>query len=182
MTWNSSPSARVIAWFAAAIVIGGASFWLPHRHAKDESKPERADEVPLQAEPNILAATLPARAERASDGLPIMPASPRDPLPAGPVHPHPITPEHQRVFAENRLIGELNGAVDAADVPALRKALAQYSEQYPQDAQDVQGGYAVIADCLEHPGKASRSAAERWSDEHHGSTVRRFVMRNCLRN
>jgi hypothetical protein len=172
---------RIVAWLVAAAAIGGAFIMLSHRHAQAESRPERADEAALQ-ESNVMAATLSARAnpERASDGIAIMPPGPRDPVPAGPVHPHPITPEHQRIFGENRLISALNGAVDAADAPALRRVLADYSEQYPEDAQDVQGGYAVIADCLEHPGESSRSAAERWSDEHHGSTVRRFVIRHCL--
>ncbi len=184
MAPKRNPITRIPSWLTAAALFGGLCFWLSHRHAPAEVRPDHADEATLQPESNVRAATLPARAnpERASDGMPIMPAEPRDPIPAGPVHPHPITPDHRRVFAENRLIGELNGAVDAADAPALREALANYIAQYPEDAQDVQGGYAVIADCLEHPGETSRSAAERWSDDHHGSTVRRFVMRRCLTN
>jgi hypothetical protein len=121
-----------------------------------------------------------ARTELASDGLPIMPAGPNEPVPDGPVHPHPITPEHERIFEENRLIGALNGAMDVKDVPAMRKFLEQYREQYPEDDHMIQGGYSVIADCLEHPGRTSRAAAERWADDHRGSTLRRFVQRHCL--
>jgi hypothetical protein len=118
--------------------------------------------------------------KRTNDELPIMPAHSDDPRPAGPMHPHPITAEHERIFAENRLIGALNGAMDIKDVPALRRFLAQYRDQYPEDAQMLQEGYAVIADCLEHPGTESQAAARRWADEHRGSTLRRFVSRHCF--
>jgi hypothetical protein len=64
-------------------------------------------------------------------------------------------------------------------VAGLRKLLARYRAGYPEDAQDVQAPYEAIADCLEGPGDETRAAARRWSDEHHGSTVRRFVMRMC---
>jgi hypothetical protein len=109
-----------------------------------------------------------------------MPAGPNDPIPDGPVHPHPITAEHERIYEENRLIGALNGAMDVKDVPALRRLLEEYREQYPEDDHMLEGGYAAIADCLEHPGEASRAAAQRWADQHRGSTLRRFVFRHCL--
>ena len=78
------------------------------------------------------------------------------------------------------MIGELNGAVDVRDGPGLRKLLAEYREQYPEDSNDVQEGYEVIADCLEHPGEDARAAARRFNEEHRGSTTRRFVNRICL--
>jgi hypothetical protein len=109
-----------------------------------------------------------------------MPAGPNDPIPDGPVHPHPITAEHARIYEENQLIGALNGAMDVKDVPAMRRLLEEYREQYPEDDQMLEGGYAAIADCLEHPGEASRAAAQRWADEHRGSTLRRFVTRHCF--
>ena len=115
-----------------------------------------------------------------SDGLPIMPASPDARIPEGPVHPHPITPQHQRIFAENRLIGGLNGAMDVKDVPAMRRFLEQYRREYPEDNEMLQEGYAVIADCFEHPGAKTRAAAERWVQTHNGSTLKRFVNRHCL--
>ncbi len=169
---------RILAWLMAAGAILVAFFWMSLRRASDEP---RHAQTPL-AGPEVKANTGASEAslELASDGIPIMKANARAALPAGPVHPHPITPEHERVFEENRTLGVLNGAMDVGDVAALRQALARYTEQYPEDSQDVQAGYAVVADCLEFPGQASRSAAERWSAEHHGSTVRRFVMRHCL--
>ena len=117
--------------------------------------------------------------EVASDGVPIMPARATAPLPEGPVHPHPITARHERIFEENRLIFALNGAVDVGDVAGLRRLLDRYRASYPEDGQGLQGGYAAIADCLERPSADTRAAAQRWSDEHHGSTVRRFVRRIC---
>ena len=115
-----------------------------------------------------------------SDGLPIMPPGPNDPRPDGPVHPHPITPQHQRIFRENRLVGQLNGAMDVKDAPGLRRLLEEYRRDYPEDDQMLQDGYAIIADCLEHPGEAARVAATRWAETHRGSTLRRFVNRHCL--
>jgi hypothetical protein len=146
-----------------------------------------------RAKPRKLVATAPdSRAEAPAkpvsavpfkptrDELPIMPAHSDDPRPTGPVYPHPITPEHERIFAENRLIGALNGAMDVKDGPALRRFLTQYRDEYPEDTHMLQGGYAVIADCLERPGAESRAAAQRWADEHRGSTLRRFVSRYCF--
>ncbi len=109
-----------------------------------------------------------------------MPPGANDPRPDGPVHPHPITPQHQRIYRENRLVGELNGAMDVKDVPALRKLLEEYRRDYPEDDNMLQDGYAVIADCLEHPGEATRAAATQWAETHRGSTLRRFVNRHCL--
>lgn len=95
-------------------------------------------------------------------------------------HPHPITPEHERLFRENRLIGAMNGAMDVADVRGLRRLLAEYRQDYPEDDQELGDGYAVIADCLESPGQAARATAERWTEAHRGSTLRRFVIRHCF--
>jgi len=115
-----------------------------------------------------------------SDGLPIAPAHEGDPRPDGPMHPHPITPQHLRLYAENHLVGALNGAMEVKDVPAMRRFLEQYRREYPEDDNDLQDGYAVIADCLEHPGAPAREAAARWMAAHNGSALKRFVNRHCL--
>jgi hypothetical protein len=113
-----------------------------------------------------------------SDGLPIMPAHGEA---AGPAHPHPITPQHLRLYGENRLLGALDGAMEMNDTPRMRRLLEQYRREYPEDEQESQDGYAIIADCMDHPGTAdSRAAAERWIDQHNGSQVKRFVVRHCL--
>jgi hypothetical protein len=113
-----------------------------------------------------------------SDGVPIAP--PRGDV-AGPAHPHPITPQHQRIYGENRLVGGIEGAMEAKDAQGMRRLLEQYRREYPEDDQDLQDGYAVIADCIEHPGAAgNRAAADRWLDAHNGSTAKRFVLRYCV--
>jgi hypothetical protein len=116
----------------------------------------------------------------AADGLGFMPAHQGDPRPPGPLHPHPITPTHERIFAENRIAFALDDATDARDVAAMRKLLEQYRHDFPEDQWQLQGGYAVVLECLEHPGAASRAAAERWLDQNNGSTVKRSVLRNCI--
>src|SRR5216110_741920 len=112
-----------------------------------------------------------------SDGIPIAPA--RGDV-RGPAHPHPITPQHERIYGENRLVGALEGAMEAKDVAGMRRLLAQYRREYPEDDQELQDGYGIIADCIEHPAAGPRAAAERWLDAHNGSTAKRFVLRYCI--
>jgi hypothetical protein len=187
-----SPSRRWLLVLAGALVgLLAAWFLLRGRPAEVAKAPEAEDEPaapatttpPFPPRRTVRAPTQPAAPEEVvvtSDGLPIMPAHPNDPRPDGPVHPHPITPQHQRIFAENRLIGDLNGAMDVKDAPAMRRFLEQYRREYPEDDNMLQDGYAVIADCFEHPGAQARAAAERWVQTHNGSTLKRFVNRHCL--
>jgi hypothetical protein len=93
---------------------------------------------------------------------------------------HPITPEHRRIFRENNLIGDLNGAMDVMDVAGLRRLLQQYREEYPEDAHVLQDGYALIADCLERPGPETRAVAQRYYDVERASGLRRYIRRHCL--
>jgi len=115
----------------------------------------------------------------ASDGLPYMPAAPDAKAVTGPVHPHPITPEHARIFRENATIQALNDAMDSKDAKTLRRFLTRYRLEYPEDAQQLQLGFELIANCLEaRPGY--REAAQRYFDEETASSLRRFVLRHCL--
>jgi hypothetical protein len=127
----------------AALLIGIAVWvsWRGRQPGKAATQEARGSAVPVAPAPRTSASTVAV----ANDGLPIMPAGPNDPVPDGPVHPHPITAEHARIYEENRLIGALNGAMDVKDVPAMRRLLDEYREQYPEDDQMLQGGYAVIA-------------------------------------
>ncbi len=187
-----TPPARRAATAFTLFVAAGIAAWVMLRPEAPrepvEPPAEVAEAVPPPAEvaprPRLPPpAPPPARKPDevvASDGLPIMPADPNAPRPDGPVHPHPITPQHQRIYRENRLIGELNGAMDVKDVPGLRRLLEEYRRDYPEDDNMLQDGYAIIADCLEHPSEATRAAATRWAETHRGSTVRRFVNRHCL--
>jgi hypothetical protein len=97
-----------------------------------------------------------------------------------PGHPHPITPAHERLFRENNLIGGLNTAMDVKDAVGMRRLLARYRAEYPEDGLALQAGYALIADCLEHPGVDSAAAARRYYETETGSTLRRHVRRHCL--
>jgi hypothetical protein len=175
---------RVGTWFIRGLLTVAAVVWLstvtwlcvqgdvdpwPTAVAPDAVAPARL------APPKLA----PPRLVVIGDGIPLMPAHAEEPVPPGPVHPHPITATHQRIFEENRLLGALGGAVEVADAAGIRQLLAHYRADYPEDAEDVQDGYQAIADCLERPGVETRLAAERWSDQHHGSTVRRFVARTC---
>lgn len=113
------------------------------------------------------------------DGLPIRPAG-SAPVNAEGMLPHPITPQHQRIFRENNLIGNLSGAMDVKDVAGLRRLLEQYRREYPEDAHVLQDGYELIADCFERPGPETRAEAQRYYDEQLDSGLRRYIRRHCL--
>lgn len=182
----------------AAIALGLAGWMMlrarpaaePEVEAVDEERPPLAPPAaepppPSSSQPSkaapILTATAPRPLEFMSDGVPIMPAGPNDPHPNTFVHPHPITPKHVRIFEENALLFQLNEAMDGREAPRLRALLTQYRLQYPEDPHDMQAGYTLIADCIEHPNdEATRAAAQRYFDEETASTLRRFVMRHCL--
>ncbi len=107
---------------------------------------------------------VPAPLDIADDGVPIKPHDPRDPEPEGPMHPHPVTPKHLRIYHENNLLGQLDGAIDVEDAAGLRRLLEQYRSEYPENEHSLQQGYQVILDCFEHPGAESRAGAELYYD------------------
>jgi hypothetical protein len=113
------------------------------------------------------------------DGVPVRPARSAEVNAEG-RRPHAITPQHERIFRENNLIGELNGAMDVKDAAGLRALLKQYRDEYPEDAHVLQDGYELIADCLERPAAATRAAAQRYYDEQLDSGLRRYIRRFCL--
>ena len=182
-------STRQIIALACGLV-GALVVWLAWPRDKPDVVSPRDEQVPAPAAearrlpplPRVRASA-PPDAEPykeeyvASDGIPIAP--PRGEV-KGPAHPHPITPQHERLYAENRMIGDLDGAMEARDVPAMRRLLEKYRHEYPEDDQQMQDGYAVIADCFERASAQTRAAAERWIDSHNGSTIKRFVSRYCL--
>lgn len=134
--------------------------------------------------PAGLAPTPSVEAEAASgdtlpDGLRIAPANSGEPHEEGMV-PHPITPQHERIFRENRLVSQLNGAMDVKDTRGLRSLLEQYRDEYPEDAHVLQDGYRIILNCLERPGAETRAVAQRYYDERIDSGLRRYIRRHCL--
>ena len=118
---------------------------------------------------------------------PAKPAAPAVPPPdarraeADPLPPsHPITPAHERIQLENRYIQALNDAMDLRDGAKLRKLAAQYRAQGFEDVDKLGEGYELVANCLEHPGAASRAAAQAFFDRERGSHLRRHLHRHCL--
>ena len=93
---------------------------------------------------------------------------------------HPLTPRHARIQRENNLIGALEGAMDVRDGAGIRHLLQQYRSEFPEDPNQMQEGYGVIGECLEHPGPESTAAGQKYYDRERGSTLRRFVARYCL--
>jgi hypothetical protein len=169
-------------WYFAS---GRAEPPAPAPAAQEEAEPEPAaapvaaapPAEPRRPPPPAPAPAADPDAVTTSDGLPIMPVRGEA---SGPVHPHPITPKHLRIYAENRLIAALDGAMDVQDVAGMRRLLEQYRREYPEDDNQLQDGYALIADCLDHPGAPARAAAEQWLDSHNGSGLKRFVTKHCL--
>ena len=119
--------------------------------------------------------------EYGSDGVPIHPRGSAEPPPNTATHPHGFTPVHERIYRENNLLGQLDGAMDARDVPGMRRLLEQYGADYPEDSHEMQVGYRLIADCLEFPkDQERRAAAQRYYDTEIQSGLRRYIRRHCL--
>lgn len=115
------------------------------------------------------------------DGVPVHPAGSVE-VDAKGMLPHPLTAQHARIFRENNIIGNLNGAMDVKDAAGMRRLLAQYRDEFPEDGHVLQDGYQLIADCLEHPSAELRAKAQRYYDEELDSGVRRYIRRHCLEN
>jgi len=118
---------------------------------------------------------------------PPKPATPAVPAPDAPraeadaLPPsHPITPAHERIQLENQYIQALNDAMDLRDGAKLRRLAAQYRAQGFKDVDKLGEGYELVANCLEHPGEASRAAAQTFFDRERGSNLRRHLHRHCL--
>jgi hypothetical protein len=174
-------SRRWTVGLAALLAAGLAGLWLlwPTPVAPDLPGPAAVVDVPrpAQAPAPLDAATSPA--DFTPDGIPIRPAGSAQVNAEGMV-PHPHTPQHERIFRENNLIGNLNGAMDVKDATGLRALLKQYRDEYPEDAHVLQDGYELIANCLDRPGAETRAVAQRYYDEQLDSGLRRYIRRHCL--
>jgi hypothetical protein len=117
-----------------------------------------------------------------------VPAGPRvaDPRPDDTHAPgmpsHPMDEAHARIDAENNLILRLNEAMSFRKVKEMRELIVEYRKLDPADTDASQAGYAVIADCIEHPGEPSLAAAHQFYDTQRHSPLRRFVRRICFEN
>jgi hypothetical protein len=142
---------------------------------------EESDPAPARHPLPSRTAATPRSSAASSDGLNVVGPHPDDPHEPG-MHPHPITPEHERIYAENRLIQELNDLMSYRKTKEMREKIADYRRLDPQDIEKNQLGYEIIADCIDHPGDASLAAARQFYDTHRASTLRRFVRRICFEN
>ena len=155
-----------------------------HDPADDEEEHAAADQP---AEPPPPKAELPRPAPKpapsasATTSYVVVGPHPNDPHLPGMV-PHPMTPEHERIHSENRLIQSLNDAMSFRKVKEMREMLVEYRKLDPEDVDANQAGYEVIADCIEFPGDASLAAARQFYDTQRHSALRRFVRRICFEN
>jgi hypothetical protein len=167
--------------FASLLVAAALGWWLLRSSSLPSDLPEPAffDAPPAAPARPLLDEAATSPADFTPDGVPIRPAGSAQVNAEGMV-PHPLTPQHERIFRENNLIGNLNGAMDVKDVAGLRALLEQYRDEYPEDAHVLQDGYELIADCLERPGSETRAVAQRYYDEQLDSGLRRYIRRHCL--
>ena len=148
----------------------------------------RSDEVPepTRAEPAFEARADEPEPEAAPSPPPPQPttqvtrtvaeAAPKSELPPS----HPITKERERRQRQNQYIQVLNDAMDLRDGPKLRELAQRFQEEGFEDIDKHGEGYLIVADCLEHPGEASRAAAQAFWDRERGSNLRRHIKRHCL--
>jgi hypothetical protein len=151
--------------------------------ASDEEDVHAAAPDPVAPPPRKRELPLPpsrATSQRLHDDGVVGP-HPDDPHLPG-MKPHPLTPEHERIDAENALIQRLNDAMSFRKVREMREMLVEYRKLDPTDADANQAGYEVIADCIEFPGDASLTAARQFYDTERHSPLRRFVRRICFEN
>ena len=165
----------------AVLAAGVLAWWAlrPSATPADVAGPGSVAQAPEQALTTVVkqAETTPINYYK---GQPVRPAGSGDVEHAEGMLPHAITPTHERIYRENQLIGNLNGAMDVKDAAGLRELLKQYRDEYPEDAHVLADGYELIASCLEHPGAETRAVAQRYYDEQLDSGLRRYIRRHCL--
>jgi hypothetical protein len=162
----------------AALILVALAWWALRPAATPPDLPGPAL-VARTAEPQRAPPQQTTPVDFTPDGVPIRPATSAVADAQGMV-PHPITAQHARIFRENNLIGDLNGAMDVKDAAGLRRLLAQYRDEYPEDAHVLQDGYELIASCLENLTPETRARAQRYYDEQLDSGLRRYIRRHCL--
>jgi hypothetical protein len=146
--------------------------------AADEVEPPPEDEAPTPSPKPKASAS--AERSRSHEGEVVGP-HPDDPHLPGMV-PHPMTPERDRINAENRLIQELNDLMSFRKTKEMREKLVEYKKLDPSDIEATQAGYLVIANCIDFPGDASLAEARKFYDTQRHSPLRRFVRRICFEN
>ncbi|HEY3592836.1 MAG TPA: hypothetical protein VGL13_03140, partial [Polyangiaceae bacterium] len=166
------------------VLLAGAVLWFMFRpEPPPEPKPVAEAEPEPAVTPALTAAPSPPapRIQAAIRAIFEAGKPERTPYDQSPGQPsHPTTPESERIQRENAMVQAMNDAMDLADGAKLRALVREHAEEYPEDSNQLRDGYDVVADCLEHPGPASRAAGERFFENERGSTLRRFVKRYCI--
>jgi len=180
----------IVVAVAVALAIGVWLLFAPRNEPKERADTDTDDEeLVAEADPDRPPAPRkvelpkPVRAPRATASVSdvVVGPHPDDPHLPG-MKPHPMTPEHERIQAENRLIQSLNDAMSFRKVKEMREMLVEYRKLDPTDVDANQAGYEIIADCIEFPGDASLAAARQFYDTERHSALRRFVRRICFEN
>ena len=177
---SSKNGTRALLYVGGALVIGLFAIWLlsgpdkvpePTRAETEEEAP--ADEPERQAAP----APTPPPAPTASATHTVAAAAPSaEEFPPS----HPINDERLRQQRQNQFIQMMNDAMDLENGPRLRELAKRFAEEKFSDPDKHGEGYLLVADCLEHPGPASRAAAQAFWDRERGSNLRRYIKRHCL--
>jgi len=164
---------------ALLLLAAVGAFWLV-RPARTDTPAKTA---PAHPHPETIAAlAAPAtvdRMEPAADEIPLMQSGSEDNTEHGPRHPHPIDATRLRIYRENNLIGAMNQAMDLGRALELRELNAQYREEYPEDENNLQRAYDLIADCQEELTDERQAAAREFWKKYRSSQLRRFVRRHC---
>jgi hypothetical protein len=162
---------------AGALLLVALTVWLFSGSSK-VPEPTRAQspEESQADEPERKAAPAPAPPQASVTHAAVAPApSAEEFLPS-----HPINDARLRQQRQNQFIQMMNDSMDLKDGRRLRELAENFQKERFDDSDKHGEGSLIIADCLEHPGPASRAAAQAFWDRERGSNLRRYVKRHCL--
>lgn len=93
---------------------------------------------------------------------------------------HPMSPERARIYRQNRMFGQIEGAILAKDYEGIRRLNAEYRREYPDDDQMAREGYDLVADCFERKTPERVERAREYYEKNRGSRARKDVRKACL--
>jgi type IV secretory pathway VirB10-like protein len=167
----------VVAWGALAVALLALGLLSRPDKTPEPTRAETTEEAPAD-EPARQAAPAPTPPVPTASvtQTAAAPASSAEVFPPS----HPINEERLRMQRQNQFVQMMNDAMDLEDGPRLRELAKRFAEEKFSDPDKHGEGYLLVADCLEHPGSASRAAAQAFWDRERGSNLRRYVKRHCL--
>ncbi len=99
-----------------------------------------------------------------------------------PRHPHPLSERHLQLYHEVDLLDGAWQAIEHGDMAEARALVAQHRAEYPGQAEDMNEGLLIVAECLEQPSEDVRERAREFYDTRTFSQMRRRIRRLCLQN